>query len=419
MHAMRGHPNADEHPEKKVVEAMQPSNVSRGSNEWTSDPGWKLTPRTGIAAETRSGSSSGPGSLSVSAFYKAPAPIYSSSSQQLLERFPNKAVSPAFVATAEQYKTYFDMVRREMHKIVVGQDAMIDSLFEALLSSGHVLVEGIPGIAKTLLIRTLSIITGCQFSRIQFTPDLLPTDIVGITTYEEGKGFYTVKGPVFANFVLADEINRSPPKVQSALLEAMQEKQVTIGKESFKLPSPFFVMATQNPVENLGTYKLPEAQVDRFIYKLLMDYPSFDEEVSVLHKNITLNTFDDFQLQAVMNEQKILQAQLDVKQVYMDKKIERYIVRIIDATRNSKKYGIELGKYIEYGCSPRSSIALFIASKAHAFIQGRAYVTPQDVKAIAHHVLRHRLLLNYEGQAEEIKTDLIIDEILKKAPIIS
>jgi MoxR-like ATPase len=328
------------------------------------------------------------------------------------------AHSPEFKKRLTVYKSVFEDIRTEVAKVVVGQDEMVDNLIEALLCNGHVLVEGIPGLAKTLLVRTLSKISGCQFSRIQFTPDLLPTDILGITTYEEGKGFYTVKGPVFANFVLADEINRAPPKVQSALLESMQEHQATIGKESFPLPTPFFVMATQNPLESLGTYKLPEAQIDRFLFKLLMLYPDIDEEVLILHKNITLHKFEDFDLKPIINPEIIIRIQDDVKKIYADSKVENYIIRIVDATRNPKKYGLDATKYIDYGASPRSSIALFIAAKARAFLKGKQFITPMDVKEIAHNVLRHRIILNYEGQADEISTDHIVDEILKKVPII-
>jgi len=317
----------------------------------------------------------------------------------------------------KKYHKQFVIIKEEMAKVIVGQTEIINSLIEALLCNGHVLVEGVPGIAKTMTVRTLSTITGGQFSRIQFTPDLLPTDIIGITTYEEGRGFYSVKGPIFANFVLADEINRAPPKVQSALLEAMQERQVTIGKESFALPTPFFVMATQNPIESLGTYKLPEAQIDRFMFKLQMGYPNITDELKIMHQNVTLKKFEEFKLNTVMTPDIILKAQQDVKKVYLDKKVEKYIVSIVEATRNPEKYKLETGKFIEYGTSPRSSIALFIASKAHALVKGKSFVTPMDVKEIAHNVLRHRIILNYEGQAEEISTDKIIDEILKKVPI--
>lgn len=318
----------------------------------------------------------------------------------------------------EAYMQQFQRIKEEVSKLVVGQREVVDSLIEAILANGHVLVEGIPGVGKTLLIRTLAKITGCQFSRIQFTPDLLPTDIVGITTYEEGKGFFTVKGPIFSNFVLADEINRSPPKVQSALLESMQERQATIGKETFKLPAPFFVMATQNPVEQLGTYKLPEAQVDRFLFKLKMTYPSTDEEVKILTQNISIHEFSDFAVDPVLTGIDILEAQKFVKQIKLNKKIEDYIVRLVEATRNPKKYNVDSGKYVAYGASPRCSISLYIASKAHALVKGRDYVTPKDVKEVTFNVMRHRILLNFEGEAEEIATEEIIKEILEKVPII-
>ena len=315
------------------------------------------------------------------------------------------------------YQTRFKQLRQELSKVVIGQQDIVNSLIEALVANGHVLVEGIPGIAKTLTIRSLARVTGSEFKRIQFTPDLLPTDIIGITTYEEGRGFYTVKGPIFANFVLADEINRAPPKVQSSLLESMQEKQVTIGNETFALPVPFFVMATQNPVENLGTYPLPEAQVDRFLYKLLMDYPSMQEEAQIMHTNMSTHKFEDFNLQAILNPQEIIQAQQDVMKIHLSKDIEQYIVTITDSTRHPKKYGVETGQYIEYGASPRSTISMFIAGKARALVQGRSYVTPHDIKNVCHNVLRHRLILNYEGQAEGISPDDVIDEILRKVPI--
>lgn len=331
--------------------------------------------------------------------------------------YERRSSNKEFDVVVRDYQKRFKEIKAELNKVIVGQHEIIDSLIKALICNGHVLVEGVPGIAKTLTIKTLAKITSAQFSRIQFTPDLLPTDIIGITTYEEGRGFYSVKGPVFANFVLADEINRAPPKVQSALLEAMQEKQVTIGKESFALPSPFFVMATQNPIESLGTYKLPEAQIDRFLFKLRMEYPTLEEERKIIHQNSTLKKFEDFDIQPVMTTEMIMQVQSDVKKVYLSSKVEDYIVNLVDASRNAEKYGISTGKYVEYGTSPRSTIALYIAAKAHALIKGRAYVTPMDVKAIAHDVLRHRIILNYEGQAEDVSTDHIIDEMLKRVPI--
>ena len=319
----------------------------------------------------------------------------------------------------EVFAKRFDEARKEIGKIVIGQDVTVNLILEALIANGHVLLEGVPGIGKTLLVRTLSAIIGCTYSRIQFTPDLLPTDIVGVTTYEEGKGFFTVKGPVFANFVLGDEINRSPPKVQSALLEAMQERQVTIGKETFALPFPFFVMATQNPVENLGTYQLPEAQLDRFLFKVVVFYPSIDEEQLILENNISLQKFEKFNAKAILSDNDIIEVQELVKEVYIDDKIKNYIVRIIDATRNPEKYNLELGKkFINFGASPRGSIGLFIAAKSHALISGKTYVTHKDVKEVALATLRHRILLNFEGQAEGIKTEDIVDEILKKVPLL-
>lgn len=324
----------------------------------------------------------------------------------------------AFEKQVKDYTKLFQKLRDEVGKVVVGQQDILNHMIEALLANGHVLVEGIPGIAKTTLIRTLSIVTGCEFKRIQFTPDLLPTDIIGITTYDENKGFYTLKGPIFANFVLADEINRAPPKVQSALLEGMQERQVTIGTNSYPLPKPFFVMATQNPVEQLGTYPLPEAQVDRFLYKLIMTYPSVSDEKEILHKNISLNKFEDFKLKPILSPKTIIELQQAVLKVYLDEKIEKYLIKIVDATRNPRKYHVHLGKYIHYGASPRASIGLFICAKAHALLNGKAYVTPHDVKVIAPNVLRHRVLLNYEGQAEEINSDKIVTEILDKVPVV-
>jgi MoxR-like ATPase len=317
----------------------------------------------------------------------------------------------------KEYALIFDSIRNEVGNIVVGQKDIVDAMILALICNGHCLVEGVPGIGKTLTIRAISKIMGCGYSRVQFTPDLLPSDIVGITAYDEKKGFYTVKGPIFSNFILADEINRAPPKVQSALLEAMQERQVTIGKETFILPEPFFVMATQNPVENLGTYTLPEAQVDRFLFKLIMKYPSTKDEVQILRQNMTIFSFEQFKIRSVFNPVMIKNIQNFVKQIYLDKKIEEYIVRIIDATRYPKNYGIKMAQYIEFGSSPRGTIALFIASKGKALLNGRGYVTPQDVKEVAHIILRHRINLNYEGQAEEVDVDSIVDEILSSVPI--
>lgn len=317
----------------------------------------------------------------------------------------------------QSYNLLFESLRKEIGQVVVGQKEVINTIILGICCNGHCLVEGVPGIGKTLTIKSISKIMGCAFSRIQFTPDILPSDIVGITAYDEKKGFYTIKGPIFSNFVLADEINRAPPKVQSALLEGMQERQVTIGKETFRLEDPFFVMATQNPIETLGTYTLPEAQVDRFLFKIKMGYPTIDEEADILRKNMTIFSFDDFKIKPVLDPNKIKTLQNLVKMIYLDKKVEDYIVRIIDCTRNPKKYNISLGKYIQYGASPRGTIALFIASKSKALLSGREYVTPHDVKEIAHITLRHRIILNYEGQAEDIDVDTIIDEILSSVSI--
>jgi MoxR-like ATPase len=319
--------------------------------------------------------------------------------------------------TISGHRAKLEQVNREISKLIVGQKDVINGMFLGLLCNGHVLVEGVPGIAKTLLIRVLAKATGCDFKRIQFTVDLLPTDITGITAYHKDKGFYVVKGPVFTNFILADEINRAPPKTQSALLEAMGERQVTIGKETFTLPNPFFVMATQNPIESAGTYSLPEAQIDRFLLKIYMDYPTSEEEIKILRKNINLYKFDEFDIKAGITPQDIINMQEDVKKIYMSQKVEQYCVNIVDATRRPKKYGIKLGKYIELGSSPRASIGLFIVSKANAVLHGKNFVIPDYVKEIAAPVMRHRMILNYEGMAEGIKTDNIVKEILEKVPI--
>ncbi|MBI4154269.1 MoxR family ATPase [Candidatus Woesearchaeota archaeon] len=310
-----------------------------------------------------------------------------------------------------------NQIRAETKKVVVGQDHVITGILRGLVADGHILVEGIPGIAKTLLVRTIAKVTGCQFGRVQFTVDLLPSDIVGIQSYQEGRGFFTIKGPIFANFLLADEINRAPPKTQSALLEAMQEKQVTLGKERFPLLSPFFVMATQNPIEQEGTYRLPEAQMDRFLFKVIMGYPSEDEERQILKTNITLQRFEDFDLKAKTTPAELLKMQQLAKEIYTSPEVENYIIRIVEATRNPNKYKLKLAKYIEYGCSPRASIGLFIGSKAEALIQGKTFVTPQHVKDVALDVMRHRLILSYEAEAENITSDHIIKEILARVPV--
>jgi MoxR-like ATPase len=317
-------------------------------------------------------------------------------------------------------KEYHDLVQKtkeEIGKIVIGQEKVIDSVFRAIFANGHILFEGVPGIAKTLMVRTISQTMGCSFARIQFTPDLLPSDITGLTSYQKEKGFYIIKGPVFANFILADEINRAPPKVQSALLECMQEKQVTIGHETLQLPLPFFVMATQNPLEQVGTYPLPEAQVDRFLFKLIVGYPSVDDEVEILNKNMTIHKFEHFDVKPIFSPEIINEMQEMAKKIYLSPKIEKYLVTIIDSTRNPDKYKLKQANYVEFGASPRASIGLFIGSKANAMLRGRTYVIPEDVKEVAYDVLRHRLLLTYEAQAENVKTEQVIKEILEKIPV--
>lgn len=323
------------------------------------------------------------------------------------------------VSEKELKKSYniLEKIKKEISKVIIGQEDVINGLLKALSANGHVFLEGAPGIAKTLLVRTLAHTTGCKFSRIQFTVDLLPADITGITAYNEKKGFYTIKGPVFANFIIADEINRAPAKTQSALLESMQEKQVTIGRNTFKLDEPFFVMATQNPIETIGTYPLPEAQIDRFLFKIKMSYPTTDEEEKILENNINLKKFEDFKVRAITNPNEILKMQNFVKKIYLKDTVKKYIVSLVEATRNPKKYDIKLGRYIEWGASPRAAIGLFIGAKTEALLNNSSFVTPQHVKNIAYDILRHRILLNYEGQAEEINTDDIVTEILSKVQV--
>jgi MoxR-like ATPase len=311
----------------------------------------------------------------------------------------------------EKESAFTDIIRMEMNKVIIGQKHLIDSLMIGLLANGHILLEGVPGLAKTLAIRSLASIIDAKFSRIQFTPDLLPADLIGTMIYSQKKEEFVVKkGPVFANFILADEINRSPAKVQSALLEAMQERQVTIGENTFKLDDPFLVLATQNPIEQEGTYPLPEAQVDRFMLKVLIDYPTFEEEKSIVRENL-LKEFPS--PSSVLKTADITRARDVVREVYMDEKIENYILNIVFATRNPEKAGVpEFKSMISYGASPRASINLALASKAYAFIRRRGYVIPEDVRAVCPDVLRHRIGLTYEAEAENINQDHIISQIL-------
>lgn len=316
----------------------------------------------------------------------------------------------------EQESSFVEILTMEIGKAIVGQKYMVERLLIGLLSNGHILLEGVPGLAKTLAINTLSGAINAKFSRIQFTPDLLPADLTGTLIYNQRKEDFTVrKGPIFANFVLADEINRAPAKVQSALLEAMQERQITIGDSSYQLIEPFLVMATENPIEQEGTYPLPEAQVDRFMLKLLIDYPNREEEKRILRQNIAK---EKIKIQPVVQPEQILSAREVVKDVYMDEKIEQYIIDIIFATRYPGEYNLEkLSQLIDFGASPRGSINLAIASKAYAFIKRRGYVIPEDVRAVCHDVLRHRIGVTYEAEAENITSEDIINEILNNVEV--
>jgi MoxR-like ATPase len=311
----------------------------------------------------------------------------------------------------EKESAFVDMIRIEMNKVIIGQKHLIDSLLIGLLANGHILLEGVPGLAKTLAIKSLASIIDARFSRIQFTPDLLPADLIGTMIYSQKKEEFIVKkGPVFANFILADEINRSPAKVQSALLEAMQERQITIGESTFKLDEPFLVLATQNPIEQEGTYPLPEAQVDRFMMKVLIDYPSMDEEKMIIRENLA-REFPS--TSTVLKPADINRARNIVREVYMDEKIENYILDIVFASRNPAKYDLaRFTNMISYGASPRASINLSLAAKAFAFIKRRGYVIPEDVRAICPDVMRHRIGLTYEAEAENVNQDHIISEIL-------
>lgn len=306
---------------------------------------------------------------------------------------------------------FIDLITMEMNKVIVGQRMMTERLLIGLLANGHILLEGVPGLAKTLAIKSLAQIIKADFSRIQFTPDLLPADLIGTLIYSQKKEEFVVrKGPVFANFILADEINRSPAKVQSALLEAMQEKQVTIGDETYALPDPFLVLATQNPIEQEGTYPLPEAQVDRFMLKVVITYPKKEEEKLILRQNITNEIKTTMSL---INTKEIIRARQVVREVYLDEKIENYITDIVFASRFPADYRLKrFENFISYGSSPRASINLALASKAYAFIKRRGYVIPEDVRAVAHDVMRHRIGLTYEAEAENITTEEIINEIL-------
>jgi MoxR-like ATPase len=316
----------------------------------------------------------------------------------------------------QRESAFVDLLQMEVGKVIVGQKYMIERLLIGLLSNGHVLLEGVPGLAKTLAIKTLAATIQAKFQRIQFTPDLLPADVIGTMIFNQRNGEFTVrKGPIFANFILADEINRAPAKVQSALLEAMQERQITIGDHTFKLEEPFLVLATQNPIEQEGTYPLPEAQVDRFMLKIKIDYPNRDEERLIMRQNI-VNA--DPQLKAVVSPADIVKARSLAQEVYMDEKIERYILDIVFATRKPKDFKLEkLASLISYGASPRASINLALAAKSFAFIKRRGYVIPEDIRAVCHDVLRHRIAVTYEAEAENVTSENIVDDILNTVEV--
>ena len=316
----------------------------------------------------------------------------------------------------ERQSAFVTNLMTGMDQVIVGQKHLVESLLIGLLSDGHILLEGVPGLAKTLAIKTLASLIEAQYSRIQFTPDLLPAEVVGTMIYsQKDERFIVNKGPVFANFVLADEINRAPAKVQSALLEAMQERQVTLGKETFKLPEPFLVMATQNPIEQEGTYQLPEAQVDRFMLKVVIDYPKLEEEKKIIRQNIS---GDKVTVRPILRCDDIMEARKVVHQVYMDEKIEQYIADIVFATRYPDKYDLkELKDMIAFGGSPRASINLALAARAYAFIKRRGYVIPEDVRAVAHDVLRHRIGLTYEAEASNVTSEEVISKILNRVEV--
>jgi len=316
----------------------------------------------------------------------------------------------------QQESSFVDMITMEMNKVIVGQKHLVDSLLIGLLSDGHILLEGVPGLAKTLAITTLSHIVAAKFARIQFTPDLLPADLLGTMIYsQKNEEFMVKKGPIFTNFVLADEINRAPAKVQSALLEAMQERQITIGDHTYKLEEPFLVMATQNPIEQEGTYPLPEAQVDRFMLKVVLDYPKKDEERMIIQQNL-LKKFPE--ASPILKPEDIIRARDIVKDVYIDEKIQKYIVDIVYSTRQPAEHGLpKFAEMITYGASPRASISLAQAAKSYAFIKRRGYVIPEDIRAVSHDVLRHRIGLSYEAEANNLTSEEIISEILNTVEV--
>lgn len=319
---------------------------------------------------------------------------------------------------AEEFGEKVQKLENEVQKGIVGQEEVIHQVLLCVISGGNALLEGVPGLGKSLLVEVLGrTVEEAAFNRIQFTPDLLPSDIVGIEAYNEEKGFYTEKGPIFANFILADEINRAPPKVQSAMLEAMQEHKVSIGDEDFHLPEPFFVIATQNPVEQGGTYPLPEAQVDRFLFKIYIDYPKKKNEEKIIDLNANIMDVADFGVEKALTKEELLEIQEFANYVVVSQEIKEYIVDLVTATREPEKYGMEYGKYISYGCTPRASINLALAARANALTHKRHYVTPEDVRSVIQEVFQHRIILNYEGEAENIEKTEIIQNVVDRVPV--
>lgn len=335
----------------------------------------------------------------------------------MTEEISHKPPAPEDQERIRNEASWVDLLRQEIGRVIIGQRYLIDRLILGLLANGHVLLEGVPGLAKTLAVKTLSQCIRAEFKRIQFTPDLLPADVIGTLMYSPNRGeFTTKKGPIFTNLLLADEINRAPAKVQSALLEGMQERQVTIGDETFSLPQPFLVLATENPIDQEGTYPLPEAQMDRFMLKLIVDYPDKQEELKILESNANVGV--QHQVSPVVDADTIFRSRKLVDEIYLDDKLKGYIVEVVQATRSPDKFGAsELNAFIRFGASPRATISLALASKASAFMKGRSFVTPQDVKDVGFDVLRHRIIISYEAEAEEVTSDDLIKKIFETVPV--
>ncbi len=334
---------------------------------------------------------------------------------------PNKYEELSDTERAQKAEEFADIIRtmeKEVQKGYIGQEDVIHKILLCVVAGGNILLEGVPGLGKSFLVETLSrVVENTEMHRIQFTPDLLPSDIVGVEAYNEDKGFYVEKGPIFANFILADEINRAPPKVQSAMLEAMQEHKVSIGDETFRLPEPFFTMATQNPVEQGGTYPLPEAQIDRFLFKIYLDYPKKHNEAKIIDMNANIMDEEDFDVGAVVTRQDVLNIQEFSQIVTVRQEIKDYIVDLVDASRNPEDYGMELSEYIDWGCTPRASINLALAGRANALYNGRHYVTPEDIREVIKDVFIHRIILNYEGEAQGIEIEDVINNIVDRVPV--